>query len=168
VLCKSAAIFGRNLGDKFFFLPSLVIIIIILDYRAIVFDINSDIFHIRIISKRVDVYPLASINNFNINKLTTYKIHHPKTDTGRLCVERKERRRVLLQIEAICKAEVINIAEYLKTKYKQELLLNIVNKNIQPNRNSTNEKPAKVTEDNGSLLTFMGPCKVVYFYSNTN
>ena len=72
------------------------------------------------------------------------------------------------QIEAICKPEVINIAEYLKTKYKQELLLNIVNKNIQPNRNSTNEKPAKVAEDNGSLLTFMGPCILIYFYSNTN
>jgi len=45
---------------------------------------------------------------------------------------------------------VINIAEYLKTKYKQELFLDIVKskKNSHPNRNSTTEIPAKVLEDN--------------------
>ena len=60
--------------------------------------------------------------------------------------------RVSLQIEATCKAEVISFAEYLNTKYKQELFLNIVksNKSRQTNRNSTNEIPPKVVEDNGS------------------
>jgi hypothetical protein len=122
------------------------------------------------VSKRVNDYPPASNNNININKLTTYTIHHPKTDKGRLCLERKEGGRVSLQIEAICNAEVINIAEYLKTKYKQKLFLNIIksNKNVQANRNSTNEIPAKGVDDNGSLLTFVGPCIVVYFYSKTN
>jgi hypothetical protein len=90
-------------------------------------------------SKRVDVYRQASNNNNN--KLTMYKIYHPKPATGRLYVERKAGGRVLLQIEATCKAEVINIAEYLKTKYKQELFLDIVksNKSNHPNRNSTTE-----------------------------
>jgi hypothetical protein len=47
---------------------------------------------------------------------------------------------------------VINIAEYFKTRYKQELFLDIVKSNTssQPNRNSTTEIPAKVVEDNGS------------------
>jgi len=44
-------------------------------------------------------------------------MHHPKTDIDRLYVKRKEGGRGLLQIEAIYKAAIINIAEYLNTKY---------------------------------------------------
>jgi len=46
----------------------------------------------------------------------------------------------------------MNITEYLKTKYKQRLFLDLVKSNTssQPNTNSTTEIPAKVVEDNGS------------------
>lgn len=54
--------------------------------------------HIIMTSKRVDVYPPASNNNININKLTMYTIHHMKHDTGRLNIERKEGGGILLQI----------------------------------------------------------------------
>jgi len=46
-----------------------------------------------------------------------YKMHHPKADIDRLYVKRKGGGRGLLQIEATYKAEIINIAEYLNTKY---------------------------------------------------
>ena len=46
--------------------------------------------------------------------LTVYKMHHPKADTDRLHVKRKGGRG-LVQIEAACKAEIINIAEFLNT-----------------------------------------------------
>jgi len=51
--------------------------------------------------------------------LTMYKMHHPKADTDRLYVKRKEGGRRLVQIEAAYKAEIMNIAEYLKTNYKK-------------------------------------------------
>jgi hypothetical protein len=44
-------------------------------------------------------------------------MHHPKADIDGLYVKRKEGRRGLLQTEVMYKAEVINIAEYLNTKY---------------------------------------------------
>jgi len=44
-------------------------------------------------------------------------MHHRKADKGRLYAKRKEGGRGLLQIEATYKAEVINTAEYLNTKY---------------------------------------------------
>jgi len=50
--------------------------------------------------------------------LTMYKMHHPKADTNRLYVKRKEGGRGLVQTEAAYKAEIINIAEYLNTNYK--------------------------------------------------
>jgi len=50
--------------------------------------------------------------------LTMYKVHHPKADTDRLYVKRKEGRRELVQVEAAYKAEIINIAEYLNTNKK--------------------------------------------------
>jgi hypothetical protein len=43
--------------------------------------------------------------------LTMYKMHHPKTDKDRLHVKRKEEARVLVQVEAAYKTEIINIAE---------------------------------------------------------
>ena len=57
--------------------------------------------------------------------LTIYKMHHPKVDIDRLYVKRKGGRR-LVQIEAAYKTEVINIAEYLNTNYKEDQFVNIV------------------------------------------
>jgi len=69
--------------------------------------------------------------------LTMYKMHHPKADIYRLYVKRKERGRGLVQAEAAYKAEIINIAEYLNTKYKEDQFVNIVNvhESTQPNMN---------------------------------
>ena len=43
-------------------------------------------------------------------------MHYPKADTDRLYVKRKGGGRGLVQIEVAYKAEIINIAEYLKHK----------------------------------------------------
>ena len=51
--------------------------------------------------------------------LRMYKMHSPKADIDRLYVKRKEGGRGLVQIEAAYKAEIMNIAEYLKTNYKK-------------------------------------------------
>jgi hypothetical protein len=64
--------------------------------------------------------------------LTMYKMHHPKADIDRLYVKRKEEGRGLVQAEAAYKAEIINIAKYLNTKYKEDQFVNIVK-----NREST-------------------------------
>jgi len=68
-----------------------------------------------------------------------YKMHHPKADTDRLYVKRKEGGRGLAQIEVAYKAEIINIAEYLNTNYKEDQFVNIVKsqESTQPNMNST-------------------------------
>jgi len=58
--------------------------------------------------------------------LTMYKMQHPKADIDRLYVKRKEGGRGLVQVEAAYKAEVINIAEYLNTNYKEDQFVNIV------------------------------------------
>jgi hypothetical protein len=49
--------------------------------------------------------------------LTMYKTQHPKPDTDRLYVKRKEGERGLAHIEAAYKTEIINTAEYLNKKY---------------------------------------------------
>jgi len=49
-----------------------------------------------------------------------YKMHHPKTDVDRLYVKRKEGDSGLLRMEATNKAEIMNVAEYLNTKYAEE------------------------------------------------
>jgi hypothetical protein len=73
---------------------------------------------------------------------------HPKADVDRLCLKRKEGRIDLLQIEAMYKAEVINIAEYLNTKYIEDQFMNIKShKSNQPNFNSTIKVTADVAED---------------------
>ena len=41
-------------------------------------------------------------------------------------VKRKEGGRGLVQVEAAYKAEIINIAEYLSTNYKEDQFVNIV------------------------------------------
>ena len=58
--------------------------------------------------------------------LKMYKMHHPKADIDRLYVKRKGGGRGLVQVEAAYKAEIINIAEYLNTNYKEDQFVNIV------------------------------------------
>ena len=77
--------------------------------------------------------------------LTMYKMHHPKADIDRLYEKRKEGGRGLVQVEAAYKAEIINIAEYLNMKYKEEQFVNIVkvHESTQPNMNSILKLAAK-------------------------
>jgi len=58
--------------------------------------------------------------------LTIHKMHHPKADIDRLYVKRKEGGSGLVQVEAAYKAEIINIAEYLNMKYKEDQCVNTV------------------------------------------
>jgi len=52
--------------------------------------------------------------------LTNYKMHNQKADIERLYVERKEGGRGLVQVEEAYKREIINTAEHLNTKYKED------------------------------------------------
>ena len=81
--------------------------------------------------------------------LTMYKMHHPKADIDRLYVKRIEGGRGLVQIEVAYKAEIINIAEYLKTNYKEDQFVNIVksHESTQSNMNSIIKAAAKITEE---------------------
>ena len=85
--------------------------------------------------------------------LTMYKIHHAKADIDRLYVKRKEGGRILIQVEAVYKAEVINTAEYLNTKYKEDHFVNIVkaHESTQPNMSSIPKSAAKITEELSQL-----------------
>ena len=76
-------------------------------------------------------------------------MHHPKTDIDRLYVKRKEGGRGLVQIEAAFKAEIINIAEYLNTNYKEDQFVNVVksHESTQPNTNSIIKTAEKITEE---------------------
>jgi hypothetical protein len=67
--------------------------------------------------------------------LTMYKMHHPKSDIDRLHVKRKEGGRGVVQVEVAYKTEIMNIAEYLNTKYKGDQFVNIVknHESTQPN-----------------------------------
>jgi len=81
--------------------------------------------------------------------LTVYETRQPKADTDRLHVKRKEGGRGLVQIEAVYKAEIINIAEYLNTNYKEDQFVNIVksHESTQPNISSIIKTAAKITEE---------------------
>ena len=61
-------------------------------------------------------------------------------------MKRKGGGRGLLQIKATHKAEIINIAEYLNTKYTEDQFVNIVKsqEGNQSNMNSTTKLAAKV------------------------
>jgi len=85
--------------------------------------------------------------------LTLYKMDHPKADIDRLYVKRKEGGRGLVQAEAAYKAEIINIAEYLNTNYKEDEFVNIVKRHesTQPNMNSIIKSAAKVSEELSQL-----------------
>ena len=54
-----------------------------------------------------------------------------------------------MQIEAAYKAEIINIAEYLNTNYKEGQFVNIVksHERTQPNMNLIIKTAAKITEE---------------------
>jgi DNA-directed RNA polymerase subunit L len=80
--------------------------------------------------------------------LTMYKMHHPKADTDRLYVKRKEGGRGLSQIEAAYKTEIINTAEYLNKKCKEDQFVNTIRSHdsSQPNMNSTVKAAAKITD----------------------
>jgi hypothetical protein len=75
-------------------------------------------------------------------------MHNSQADIDRQCVDRKGGGRGLLQIEATYKAEIINIVEYLNTKYIEDQFVNIVksNESSQPSMNSTIKVTAKVAE----------------------
>jgi len=75
-------------------------------------------------------------------------MHHSKGDIDRLYVQRKGGRG-LLQIAATYKAEIINIVEYLNTKYAEYQFVSIVkgHGSIQPHMNSTIKVTAKVAEE---------------------
>ena len=79
--------------------------------------------------------------------LTMYTMHHPKADIDRLYIKRKGGGRGLVQIEAACKSDIINITEYLNTNYKKDQFANIVKsqESTQPNMNSI-KTVAKITE----------------------
>jgi hypothetical protein len=56
-------------------------------------------------------------------------------------------------VEAAYKAEIINIAEYLNTKYKEDQFVNIVkvHDSTQPNVNSILKSAAKTIEELSQL-----------------
>jgi len=58
--------------------------------------------------------------------LTMQKMHQSKADIDRLYVKRKEGERGLVLVEAAYKAEIINIAQYLNTKCKEDQFVNTV------------------------------------------
>jgi len=76
-------------------------------------------------------------------------MHHPKADIDRLYVKGKRGGRGLVQIEAAYKAEIINIAEYLNTNYKEDQFVNIAesHESSQTNMNSIITTAAKITEE---------------------
>ena len=55
----------------------------------------------------------------------------------------------MVQVEAAYKAEIINIAEYLNTNYKEDQFVNIVknHERTQPNMNSALELATKIIEE---------------------
>jgi len=130
---------GRNACDRRHTYCTIIIIIIIIGALAVpVFGI---------INWRTE--ETQTIDRKTIKMLTMYKMHHPKADIDRLYVKRKEGGRRLVQIEAVYKAEIINIAEYLNTYYKEDQFLNIVksHESTQTNMNSIIRTAAKITEE---------------------
>jgi len=85
--------------------------------------------------------------------LTMYKMHHPKADIDRLYAKRKEGGRGLVQVKEAYKTEIINIAEHLNTKYKEDQFVNTVkvHESTQPNMNSILKSAAKIIEELSQL-----------------
>jgi hypothetical protein len=78
-----------------------------------------------------------------------YKVQHPKADTDRLYVKKKERGRGMVQVEAAYKAEITIIAEFLNTNYKVDQFVKIVEnyESTQPTMNSIIKTAAKIAEE---------------------
>jgi hypothetical protein len=85
--------------------------------------------------------------------LKMYKMHHPTADIDRLYVKRKGGGTVLLQTEITHKAEIINTAEYFKTKYIEDQFINSVksHESTQPNMYSTIKVAAKIVDESNQL-----------------
>jgi hypothetical protein len=96
---------------------------------------------------------IKQIDRKTIKMLTMYKMHHLKADIDRLYVKRKDGGRGLVQVEVAYKTEIINIAEYLNTKYKEDQFVKIVknHESTQPNMSSIVKLAAKFTEDLNQL-----------------
>jgi len=104
-----------------------------------------------IINRRIE--EIKQIDKKTRKMLTMYKMHHPKADKYRLYVKRKEGGGGLVQVEAAYKAEIINIAEYLNTKYKEDQFVKSVKvqERTQPNMNSIPKSAAKIIEELSQL-----------------
>ena len=100
-----------------------------------------------IINRRIE--EIKQIDSKTRKMLTVYKMHHPKADIDRLYVKRKEGGRGLLKDEVPYKAGIINTAEYLNTKYKEDQVVNIVkvHESTQPNTKSILKSAAKISEE---------------------
>ena len=85
--------------------------------------------------------------------LTNYKMHNQKADIERLYVERKEGGRGLVQVEEAYKREIINTAEHLNTKYKEDQFVKTVTvqESTQTNMNSILKSAAKIIEELNQL-----------------
>jgi hypothetical protein len=73
--------------------------------------------------------------------------------TDRLYVKREKGGRGTVQVEAAYNAEIINIAKYLNTNYKEDQFVNIVknHESTQPNVNSIIKSAAKIIEELSQL-----------------
>ena len=92
---------------------------------------------------------IKAIESKTRKMLTMHKMHHPKADIEGLYVKRKEGGSGLVQVEAAYKAEIINIAEYLNTNYKEDQFVNIVknHESTQPNMNSVLKVATNIIEE---------------------
>jgi hypothetical protein len=81
--------------------------------------------------------------------LTVCKMRHPIAGIHWRYVKWKEGRRGLLQIEETCKAEIINNAECLNTKHKEDQFVNFIksNESKEPKMNSAVKTEVKVVEE---------------------
>jgi len=102
-----------------------------------------------IIYWRTEEIKIKKIDRKTRKMLTMYQMYHPKADIDRLHVKRKKGGRGLVQIKAAYKEEIINIAEYLNTNYKEDQSVNIFksHESTQPNVNSIIKTAAKITEE---------------------
>jgi predicted GNAT family acetyltransferase len=115
-----------------------------------------------IITRRIE--EIKQIDRKTRKMLTMYKMHHTKADIDRLYVKRKEEGRGLVQAEATYKAEIINISEYLNTKYKEDQFVKVVKNHgsTQPNMNSILKLAAKIIEELSKIMKRMMQNRMKY------
>jgi hypothetical protein len=83
--------------------------------------------------------------------LTMYKMHRPKAAIDRLSVKRKDGGRGLVQVEAAHKAEIINVAEYHNSNYKDQFVSIVKNHESAQQNMKSIKSAAKVTEELNQL-----------------